>query len=270
MTYSLVCGSDLMSYIPIEMADKLSYYELMCLLIDSVNYLAEHGKPGPKGPPGDVGPAGPAGERGPIGPRGIKGDAGNTGPQGPQGIQGPKGDKGDTGDTGLQGPQGIQGPKGDKGDTGNTGDTGPQGPQGIQGPKGDKGDTGDTGPQGPAGPSLGIDYIVEQGSSGGFTWTKWNSGKLEVDYISNTVTFNSLKTSGGIYYETVFSNVTFPSGLSFVGDWVYSAGFQSTIGNVFSWMSGNTSNVFGKFYIGRGNSAKVVGKGTVHCVGKWK
>ena len=103
-----------------------------------------------------------------TGPQGIQGP---TGPQGPRGFQGLIGPQGNTGPQGDIGPRGFQGPQGDTGPQGDIGETGPQGDIGSTGPQGDIGQQGNTGPQGdigptgPPGPLVGLQSIVNTGST---------------------------------------------------------------------------------------------------------
>ena len=55
------------------------------------------------------------------------------------------------------------------------------------------------------------DYIVENGSSGNFTWEKWNSGKLLVKYIK-TETLNNNTQGGGGYFSS-HQTISFPTNL---------------------------------------------------------
>lgn len=54
------------------------------------------------------------------------------------------------------------------------------------------------------------DYVVEQGTSGIWTYEKWNSGIAECWCTSNP-TSSASGTEGGLYFQSVY--VDFPSGL---------------------------------------------------------
>lgn len=57
----------------------------------------------------------------------------------------------------------------------------------------------------------GVDFVVEQGSSGFWQYRKWNSGRAEC-WGRNRVSVNISTEWGSIYYDTV-AKVAFPSGL---------------------------------------------------------
>ena len=125
----------------------------------------------------------------------IKGDSGAPGEQGIRGPAGPKGDAFTYDDFTAEQLKALTGPKGDKGETGDRGipgaaatvtvgtvTTGAAGSQasvtnsGTENdavlnftiPKGDKGDNGSPN-----------DYVVQLGTTNGWTWRKWNSGIKE-------------------------------------------------------------------------------------------
>ena len=60
-----------------------------------------------------------------------------------------------------------------------------------------------------------VDYVVEQGTSGIWTYRKWNSGIAECWGITNSATFSMTTNWGGAYYAsgTATTNIYFPSGL---------------------------------------------------------
>ena len=194
-----------------------------------LTWTNDQGRPNPssviiKGPKGEKGEKGDPSAQGLQGPKGDKGD---TGPQGPKGEAGPQGDKGAyyrphvgaggwldwiPSEDGL--PEidivNITGPKGDTGSQGEKGEKGDPGAQGPQGPKGDKGDTGpqgpkgDTGPQGPAG-TTGADYVVEQSTSGNWSYRKWNSGWAECWAAFQVASVAVTGTWGSLFYGSVFT-----------------------------------------------------------------
>lgn len=59
-----------------------------------------------------------------------------------------------------------------------------------------------------------VDYIVEQGTSGGWKWTKWNSGKLECWYHGNPGAYTCGTSRGNGWYSG--NNLTFTYPYSFV------------------------------------------------------
>ena len=168
----------------------------------------------------------------------LKGEKGDIGETGAKGDKGDKGDaftyadftpeqlaflKGEKGEIGEQGPQGIQGPKGD------TGNEGPAGADGVSCThtwngtiltitsasgtssadlKGEKGDAG----------AVPAAYIVEQGSSGIWSYRKWNDYTMECwgRKICNDVycvnQWGTVYESNKIYSETypfVFESIPY-------------------------------------------------------------
>jgi len=224
------------------------------------------GPTGPQGPTGMTGPAGQDGTNTNTGATGPMGDTGYTGPMGDTGMTGPMGDTGmtgpmgDTGFTGSQGIQGMTGPMGDTGFTGPMGDTGFTGPQGIQGMTGPMGDTGFTGPMGdtgftgpmgdtgftgsqgiqgftgPAGPLVGLQSIVNVGST--ITDQGGNVGNILLNYgnrftndvVGYQILMNDTQNNTQSYYRpeqialTDFPNQTTTNlycGLARVGNATY-------------------------------------------------
>ena len=57
---------------------------------------------------------------------------------------------------------------------------------------------------------LGVDWIVEQGTSGNWTYRKWNSGIAECWGTHNPSSSTS-GTEGGLYFQSIY--IDFPSGL---------------------------------------------------------
>lgn len=56
------------------------------------------------------------------------------------------------------------------------------------------------------------DYVIDQGTSGIWTWRKWNSGIAECwGFESATLSFTT--AAGGIYHSAQQSAVVYPSGL---------------------------------------------------------
>lgn len=60
-------------------------------------------------------------------------------------------------------------------------------------------------------PNASVDYIVEQGTSGGWTYRKWNSGKAECWKRTDTVSYTMTSTVSGNGYSSDYWNL--PSGL---------------------------------------------------------
>lgn len=57
------------------------------------------------------------------------------------------------------------------------------------------------------------DYVVEQGTSGIWTYRKWDSGIAECWTKQSYTTLKASTAWGNLYYGTVASTLTFPSGL---------------------------------------------------------
>ena len=80
--------------------------------------------------------------------------------------------------------------------------------------KGPQGDTGIRGAQGANGASsaegLGInDYVVEQGTSGDWTYRKWNSGAVELWCNKSVAVASSTSATGSLYYSSMLA-ITVP------------------------------------------------------------
>jgi hypothetical protein len=63
-------------------------------------------------------------------------------------------------------------------------------------------------------PSDQVDYVVEQGTSGGWNWTKWNGGKFECWYHGNAGAYTCGTSRGNGWYSG--ANLTFTYPYSFV------------------------------------------------------
>lgn len=73
------------------------------------------------------------------------------------------------------------------------------------------------------------DYVVEQGTSGEWTYRKWNSGVAECWGIANP-TSSASGTEGGLYFQSVYAD--FPSGLFVSAPIVTVAAHGNWIGGV--------------------------------------
>ena len=184
---------------------------------------------GPQGPKGDTGDKGEPGAAGEAGSNGISAThewngtvLTITSASGTSSVD-LKGEKGEKGEIGEQGPQGIQGPKGD------TGNEGPAGADGVSCThtwngtiltitsasgtssadlKGEKGDAG----------AVPAAYIVEQGTSGVWSYRKWSDYMMECwgRKICNDVycvnQWGTVYESNKIYSETypfVFESIPY-------------------------------------------------------------
>lgn len=110
-------------------------------------------------------------------------------------------------------------------------------------------------------------YVVEQGTSGAWTYRKWNDGTSEC-WGSSVATYQTSSTEGGLYY--VLSKAKLPTGLfismptsivTVYGNWIggASTGSGSTMSslNIYTWTPTSDANT-------RALSSQV------HCFGRWK
>lgn len=118
------------------------------------------------------------------------------------------------------------------------------------------------------------DYIVEQGTSGNWTWRKWSIGLQELFYRGEYKSFSTLKASGSIYYADVLQNIVYP--VTFLEVPIVTSAFQtgmqgsSELSNVWAWTSGHTETGFKHMYLARGTNVAVGGIPTFVAVGRWK
>ena len=62
--------------------------------------------------------------------------------------------------------------------------------------------------------ALKTDYIVEQGTSSGWTYRKWNSGIIECFVLINSATWGNASTIGGVTRQTLTNMPTLPTMLT--------------------------------------------------------
>ena len=118
-------------------------------------------------------------------------------------------------------------------------------------------------------PPKGVDYIVEQGTSGIWTYVKWNSGRLECH--GNYVASIAINTSSGAYggYRSALITVTaYP--IAFTSTPTVIATAQGAggwwVNNV---ADSNTTNA--KFYLSCGASLSASSRNiAISTYGKWK
>lgn len=118
----------------------------------------------------------------------------------------------------------------------------------------------------------GADFVVEQGTSGNWTYRKWNSGYAEVDYrvdISNVKINNS---SGQIYYGDIYTQSQLPITFKEVPCCSISCSFSNT--NAWVWLAGKlTTTTFPNCYVARGTSlgtTSTTATFSAHITGYWK
>lgn len=120
--------------------------------------------------------------------------------------------------------------------------------------------------------ALSVDYIVEQGTSGIWTYRKWNSGIAECWGRKTWSSSVAITTSwGGIYESGAQSSIEYPSNLfiespvlTMFGDTV-SGGALLTIES-----SGNFADKTPTYWFTRGGSGSSVPAVSIHAIGKWK
>lgn len=123
--------------------------------------------------------------------------------------------------------------------------------------------------------ALGItDFVVEQGTSGIWTWQKWNSGMAQCwgNYVLGTVAMT--KAWGSLYESTTAYQATFPSGL-FTAAPTYldiQTGYGGgTAAFVERGNTAPTAAATDKFFLVRPTSATGQSMNVyIHAIGKWK
>lgn len=121
-------------------------------------------------------------------------------------------------------------------------------------------------------PSVAVDYIVEQGTDGIWTYRKWNSGIAECWGVMS-VTVTSWTQWGGTYYSNPYNNyANYPNGL-FVASPILTATPKGS--SMDAWLISNTAGDASRtdaYYFGRG--ASVSGSNVkliyFHAIGRWK
>ena len=114
------------------------------------------------------------------------------------------------------------------------------------------------------------DYIVEQGTSGIWTYRKWNSGIAEC--WGNTGFTSTALTQWGAVYDVLVPSVNFPSGLfNATPELVATAkeGYAGVVG-----YGGNTQltkdHTQDFMWLRGGSAGNVSGKLSMHAIGNWK
>ena len=116
-----------------------------------------------------------------------------------------------------------------------------------------------------------VDYIVEQGTSGGWKWTKWNSGKFECWYHGNPGAYTCGTSRGNGWYSG--SNLTFTYPYSFVSMPALNASVSlgtSAYVVYFQLVGASLTNCIGRITANASiaqNSNYLI---SVHAVGYWK
>ena len=118
------------------------------------------------------------------------------------------------------------------------------------------------------------DYVVEVGTSGIWTYRKWNSGIAEC-WGTKSWSVTGWTTWGSLYYSTYSGTVNYPTGL-FLSTPVLTT--QQNISNNDSWLAsrggtdGNTKDHTNSFFLLRptNGSTGVTAYVFLHAVGNWK
>lgn len=114
------------------------------------------------------------------------------------------------------------------------------------------------------------DYITEIGTSGVWTYRKWNSGIAEC-WLTNGYMASGVPTSmtaNGALYESNVMNITLPAGL-FISTPNVSIDTQQGGGMWFK-ATGDTTNTTITYEMLRTNNTKAAARLTCQCKGKWK
>ena len=116
-------------------------------------------------------------------------------------------------------------------------------------------------------PNTSVDYIVEQGTSGIWTYRKWNSGIAECWAVSSSGAFAPSSTSGGGISYRILS-ATFPSGLFATAP---SAHVDCKWGTGISWSSARTvSATTLEYAVCKLNNSSDSAEMYFYAIGKWK
>lgn len=114
------------------------------------------------------------------------------------------------------------------------------------------------------------DYVVERGTSGIWTFKKWNSGDAECWLTAGYMTSGTpaTMTANGALFESNVMTIGLPSGL-FVATPNVSVDVQQGGGMWFK-ATGDTSKDNIVYEMVRTNSTKAAARMSVQCTGRWK
>ena len=120
--------------------------------------------------------------------------------------------------------------------------------------------------------ALSVDYIVEQGTSGIWTYRKWNSGIAECwgqKVWSSKVAITN--TWGSIYESASQGSISYPSNLFIEAPAVTMLGSSILDGAILSVeTNGNDADKTPQYWFTRGTSGNLVPAVSIHAIGKWK
>ena len=116
------------------------------------------------------------------------------------------------------------------------------------------------------------DYVVEQGTSGIWTYRKWSSGIAEC-WGAQSYSNISVSSAWGSVYESSGQKLTFPSGLFTAAPGycsiTYGGGSEAALSMEID--SEPTASQTQRFYFTRGSSGTITSaKVQAHAVGRWK
>ena len=113
------------------------------------------------------------------------------------------------------------------------------------------------------------DYIVEQNTSGDWTYRKWNSGKSEAWYF-NSVTLSLQTAWGSLYFSGSNSNFSIPNSVfNSTPTVVATVGNNSHMMGMSLTTNTNASNVNGYIWASR-SEANLSIMVRLYCFGTWK
>lgn len=119
--------------------------------------------------------------------------------------------------------------------------------------------------------SVKADYVVEQGTSGNWSYTKWNSGKLECWYEGNPGSYTVGTARGSLYSG---GTITYNYPIAFVDDYpsvTASAMLGTTAYVIWAQSSGLSLNSVDVRIVASASMAANTNFSIhIHAVGKWK
>lgn len=116
-----------------------------------------------------------------------------------------------------------------------------------------------------------IDFIVEQGTSGIWTYRKWNSGIAECWGTTSEITITGCETWGSIYIaDGVITEQTYPFNFIEIPKCTITPKLVSYNFWIYPFKKGTVSNT-GKYSIARGsNASNFAIQADLYVIGKWK
>jgi len=114
-----------------------------------------------------------------------------------------------------------------------------------------------------------VDYIVEEGTSGMWSWRKWNSGIAEC-WGSHTQTITGTVAWGGMYYTKPTESINYPTSLFTDPPTVNVANVSAATQGSVAFSGNNATRC--AVYVIRGTSASASSSVvySIHAIGRWK